>query len=414
MNKGLTKLGIIGSVGVPAKYGGFETLVHFLVQQLHERLDMTVYCSEKSYSEEERALTWNGAKLHYIPLNANGLQSIVYDIWSMIHAARNSDVLLVLGVSGCIFLPILKLFSKKKVIVNIDGLEWRRPKWNWLAKRFLMISEQIACNFADEIITDNRILKEYVKIRYGIEGNLIEYGADHTSKVEIQAERVKEYPFLAKDYAFKVARIEPENSIHTILEAFRQVPSQNLVLVGNWDNSAYGKKLKKTYQDFKNLHLLDPIYEPTALNLLRSNAKFYVHGHSAGGTNPSLVEAMFLELPVVALDVIYNRVTANNQALFFHNLESLKNIIANIDRYPLKAIARDMKTFADRQYTWGSVSDRYANLVEGVEKVVIPVLNPTSIAPALAKKALETSTVLPDFVREKEVHIENREELIEV
>lgn len=389
MNSLLPKLAVIGTVGVPAKYGGFETLVHYLVKNLNKRLDITVYCSEKSYSEEERIPTWNGAKLHYIPLKANGLQSVIYDLWSILHALKHSDILLILGVSGCMFLPIIKLFSKKKVIVNIDGLEWRRPKWNWLAKKFLMFSEKIACKYADEIVTDNRILKEYVKIRYSIDGNLIEYGADHTFGVEIESKDFEKYPFLAGEYAFKVARIEPENNLHLILEAFAQIPSEKLVIVGNWDNSTYGKDLKEQYSVCENIELLDPIYELETLNLLRSNAKYYVHGHSAGGTNPSLVEAMYLQLPVVAFDVIYNRVTANNQSLFFHDLESLKEIIANIDDYPLHTIARDMKKFANRRYTWTSVSNRYANLAEGKQYIESPAFNTVSVSRELAKRALQ-------------------------
>lgn len=392
MKKSLLKLAVIGSVGVPAKYGGFETLVHFLVKNLHKRLDLTVYCSAHSYSEEERTESWNGAKLHYIPLNANGLQSIFYDIWSMIHAVRHSDVLLILGVSGCIFLPFLKIFSKKKVIVNIDGLEWRRPKWNFLAKKFLLFSEQVACRFADEIVTDNRILKEYVKIRYDIEGNLIEYGADHTFKVNIETKDIEEYSFLAKDYAFKVARIEPENNLHLILEGFSQVPNQTLVVVGNWENSSYGKDLRKEYAEFKNIFLLDPIYNPKKLNLLRSNCKFYVHGHSAGGTNPSLVEAMYLNLPIVSFDVIYNRVTTNNKALFFNDLNDLKALIANIDKQPLTAIARDMQEYAMRMYTWETVSEKYGNLSEGIKPTEIPVIGEKDVMSALAEQAIQAAS----------------------
>ena len=392
MKKSLLKLAVIGSVGVPAKYGGFETLVHFLVKNLYNRLDMTVYCSEHSYSKEERKETWNGAKLHYIPLNANGLQSIFYDIWSMIHAVRHSDVLLILGVSGCIFLPFLKMFSNKKVIVNIDGLEWRRPKWNYLAKKFLLFSEQVACRFADEIVTDNRILKEYVKIRYDIEGNLIEYGADHTFKVNIEEEDIEDYSFLAEDYAFKVARIEPENNLHLILEGFSQVPNQTLVIVGNWEYSEYGKKLRNEYGGFKNIFLLDPIYDSNKLNLLRSNCKFYVHGHSAGGTNPSLVEAMYLNLPVVSFDVIYNRVTTNNKALFFNDLNELKALIENIDNQPLNAVARDMKDYAMRMYTWKTVSEKYGNLSEGIKRTEIPVIEKENVTAELAEQAMRAAS----------------------
>jgi len=370
--KSLSKLGIIGSVGVPARYGGFETLVHYLVPNLRKRFDLTIYCSGKAYKKEERLSNWMGAKLHYIPLQANGIQSILYDVWSIIHAIRNCDVLLILGVSGCLFLPIMKLFSKKKVIVNIDGLEWRRPKWGKFAKAFLRWSEKLACTYADEIVTDNRILKEYVNIRYGIEGNLVEYGADHVKKLRASLKDQNTYPFLKDKYAFKVARIEPENNIHLILKAFSQIPELPLVIVGNWEHSAYGKKLKAAYQRFEHLHLFDPIYEASKLNVLRSNAYVYVHGHSAGGTNPSLVEAMYLGLPVIAYDVIYNRVTTNNQSLFFSNAKDLRKTVLNIEQYPLKDIAKDLKRYAYKYYTWKRVSLRYANIAEGAERVFIP------------------------------------------
>jgi len=374
MNFNKTKLGIIGTVGVPAKYGGFETLVHHLVLNLNNDFDITVYCSEKAYTEEERVATWNGAKMKYIPLKANGAQSIAYDLWSMIDALRNCDKLLVLGVSACMFLPILKLFFSKKIVVNIDGLEWRRPKWNWFGRMFLLMSEMIACYFADEIVTDNRILKEYVKIRYNREGRLIEYGSDHNAPVAISDDDRIDYPFLNGEYAFKVARIEPENNIHMILEAFAKQPKETFVLVGNWENSAYGKNLKAHYQKFDHIILLDPIYDSHTLNLLRSNAKYYVHGHSAGGTNPSLVEAMYLNLPVISFDVIYNRVTTNNQGIFFTDAQDLEHILKNIHHQPLQMVAHNLKEYANRMYTWASISARYAEVLEN------PIQSPVFLA----------------------------------
>jgi glycosyltransferase involved in cell wall biosynthesis len=367
MRKPRKSLGIIGTVGVPAKYGGFETLVHQLVLNLSKEIEMTVYCSSQAYPENERLSSWKGAKIKYIPLKANGFQSVLYDLVSMIHALIYSEILLILGVSGCVFLPFLKIFSKKKIIVNIDGLEWRRPKWNWLAKRFLLFSEKIACKFADEIITDNRILKEYVKIRYNISSRLIEYGADHTKRKVINESDIEEYPFLKEQYAFKVSRIEPENNIHLILDVFSKLPKQHLVLVGNWKDNYYGCKLLEKYKNFKNLHLLDPIYATLKLDVLRSNAHFYVHGNSAGGTNPSLVEAMYLKLPVISIDAIFNRVTTNNQAIYFSNEKELRNIVSNIDQYPLYAVAENLKAIANKQYTWKIISQRYANVIEGKE-----------------------------------------------
>jgi len=397
MTKEKIKLAVIGTVGVPAKYGGFETLVQHLVIHLNKRFDITVYCSTKAYKEEEQVSNWKGAKLEYIPLKANGIQSIPYDLISIIKAMRKSDVLLILGVSACLFLPFIKLFSSKKIIVNIDGLEWRRPKWNWFVKRFLQLSEGIACRYADEIVTDNQILKEYVKIRYQIDGKLIEYGADHNSAVAKNQEDVNKYPFINSKYCFKVARIEPENNLDIILEAFAKTPKETLVIVGNWDNSLYGQNLKLKYNQCENIYLFDPIYEPKELNLLRSNAHYYVHGHSAGGTNPSLVEAMYLGLPILSFDVIYNRVTTNNQAAFFKDEKSLEELLKMIDKIPLRTIARNLKNYADDVYVWKNISTRYGNLVAGeVERKVVPVALDTYV-PFVLKEEVKKEASIPSI-----------------
>jgi len=382
----LPKLGIIGTVGVPARYGGFETLTEHLIPNIKHRFDMTIYCSGKVYKKEERRKEWKGAKLHYLPLEANGIQSILYDLWSILHAIRSQDVLLILGVSGCLFLPFLKLFTKKKVIVNIDGLEWRRPKWNRYTKKFLLLSEKIACKYADEIVTDNRILKEYVNIRYGIEGNLIEYGADHVYPVKIQVAGIEKYDFLDAEYAFKVARIEPENNLHLILEAFAKLPYINLVIVGNWNNSKYGKDMRAQYGNLRNMFLLDPIYESQELNLLRSNASVYIHGHSAGGTNPSLVEAMYLGLPTISFDVIYNRVTTNNQGLFFSDVNTLKEHLLLMPYRNMGEMAQGLKAFAEKKYTWNVVAQKYGDVAAGVKPSFVPQ------GPKELKKRIELST----------------------
>ena len=134
------KLAIVGTVGIPAKYGGFETLTEYITKDLSEEYDITVFCSSKSY--EEKIERHNNCHLEYINLNANGVQSIPYDILSLIKALRFADTILILGVSGCISLPFLKFFSKKtKLVTNIDGLEWKRDKWNKYAKWFLKFSE---------------------------------------------------------------------------------------------------------------------------------------------------------------------------------------------------------------------------------------------------------------------------------
>ena len=126
------RIAIIGTAGVPCRYGGFETLAHQLVTHLSDQFRFTVYCSGKLYKRGERPAKWKGARLVYLPLNANGISSVVYDIWSVLHALFVADTLLLLGVSGGLVVPFVRLLTRKKVIVHIDGQEWRRGKWGRL------------------------------------------------------------------------------------------------------------------------------------------------------------------------------------------------------------------------------------------------------------------------------------------
>ena len=371
-----TKLAIIGTVGVPARYGGFETLAHQLVLNLNKEFDLTVYNSTKHYTAKERVEKWNGANIKYLPISANGIWSIPYDIISMIHALIFCDVILMLGVSGALFLPFVKLFfPSKKIIVNVDGLEWRRPKWKSYAKAFLLNSEKIAVRFADEVIADNAAIQKYVLDKYKVNANLIEYGADHNQPEKFSLETRLLFPFLEKEYAFKVARVEPENNIKMILEAFTNQKQLPLVFVGNWGSSDYGRSLRAEFGDSEQLHLLDPIYEPQLLNELRSNAKLYIHGHSAGGTNPSLVEAMYLGLPVVSIDAIYNKITTENKALFFSNKKELTRLVSFADSFELDKVAADLTAVAYRRYTWSVISEKYSALATGKAKKSIPTFD---------------------------------------
>jgi len=355
------KVAIIGTVGLPSKYGGFETLAEYLTKYLGADLDMTVYCSAKSYDKHLK--NYNDVRLEYINLNANGIQSIPYDIISIFKALSYADTLLILGVSGCIVLPVIKLISNKKIIVNIDGLEWKRAKWNKYAKWFLKFSEKIAVKVADITVTDNKVIQEYVLSEYGKDSKLIAYGADHVNKLTITDEVYQKYIFLKKEYAFTVCRIEPENNIHIILEAMSSQEKYPLVMIGNWNSSSYGKELREKYKDFEHIYLLDPIYKQDILDQLRSNCYFYLHGHSAGGTNPSLVEAMALGLAVIAYDVNYNRETTDNKALYFKKSPDLVNLIDKITENDLYKISNDMLKVAHQRYTWKYISKAYYEIL---------------------------------------------------
>lgn len=358
------RIAVIGTVGLPANYGGFETLTAHLVNHLSDRYDFTVYCSGKRYPVQERLTTYQGARLKYLPLNANGIQSIIYDTISIFHALFYADVLLILGVAGAWTLPFVRLFTRKKIIISIDGIEWKRDKWNLPARMFLFWSEGIAVKYSHIDISDNESIQDYTAMRYGSLSRIIEYGADHTLEVKPEAADKAKYPFLKSPYAFKVCRIEPENNVHVVLSAFAQLPAFPLVLVGNWENSAYGRKLRADYAGFGNLVLLDPIYDQRTLDVLRGNALVYIHGHSAGGTNPSLVEAMFLQLPVLAFGVSYNRTTTENKALYFQDAEQLRQLVENTPVSHLKQLGMTMRSVAERRYNWGLIAHKYENLIE--------------------------------------------------
>lgn len=355
-------IAILGTVGVPANYGGFETLAENLVKyhDANSRTEvLTIYCSSISYSDQ--SANYLSARLRYIPLNANGAQSIPYDILSLFSAIwHRHQVILLLGVSGAIALPLVRLLSSARIVTNIDGIEWRREKWQGFAGIFLHFSEKMAVRFSHEIISDNGAIAEYVKDAYGLDSHVIAYGGDHAVKVE--GADVDEYE-LPDWYAFSVCRIEPENNVHMVLEAFSALASHALVMVGNWKNSEYGRALQDKYVNCTRLYLLDPVYDLGKLKTMRANASYVIHGHSAGGTNPSLVEAMHFAKPVLAFDCDYNRSSTENKALFFKNSDELKRLMEATDAQTVVRVGADMFEIAQRRYTWRIVAQQYFELL---------------------------------------------------
>ena len=354
----MKKVAIIGTQGIPANYGGFETLVENIIgDNCSGDIQYTVFCSSKDMPSKIKV--HKGARLKYVPLRANGVQSIPYDILSMMRSIRGYDTILILGVSGCIFLPVFKLFCRKKVIVNIDGLEYRRAKWKGWVKKFLKFSEKCAVRFANVIITDNKGIQDYVKQEYKKDTTLIAYGGNHALidiTKEREAEIMKQYGIESGGYSISVCRIEPENNCHMTLEAFKN-SNEKLVFIGNWYRNGYSKKLKEEYCGYSNIVLLDSIYDLDILYTLRKNSNYYIHGHSAGGTNPSLVEAMFFGRPILSFDVIYNRETTKNKAHYYKNADDLQLLIKlGVDN------GKELKQIAREEYTWSKIAKEYEAL----------------------------------------------------
>lgn len=354
------KIGIVGTNGLPGRYGGWDQLLNHLTLILKDKYSFIVYTS--SYNAVKGLKEYNGAKLKIIPLKANGMQSVIYDAVSLLHAAINYDIILVLGTSGCIFLPFIRLFNKK-IILNPDGQEWKRGKWSNSVKKFLMVSEKFGIKYSDVIIADNKKIQEYLIETYNKESELIEYGGDNASYNPISQETLKNYSIGQYKYAFKVCRIEPENNLDLILEAFKSSKT-SLVVIGNWNNSNYGIKLRNKYSIYGNLKLIDPIYEQSRLDELRSNCGLYIHGHSVGGTNPSLVEAMNLGLCCVVFNVDFNVITTENCAIYFNNIADLQGIIKSFENNNLDVsnCKSKMIEIAKRRYTWSLIVEKYATL----------------------------------------------------
>lgn len=356
-------VGIIGTNGLPGNYGGWDQLVIHLTKNLMEKFSFIVYTSYKDADPDY--CDYNGANIKVLRFKANGMQSIPFDIVSMIHAVFHCDVLFICGISGCISLPLIKLF-RKKIILNPDGQEWKREKWSKPVQWFLKISERIGVKNATYIVSDNTKIHEYIMNEYRKDSFIVEYGGDHVLNIELSEKTAQDYNILKGEYAFKVCRIVPENNIQMILNAFSKYPSKKLILIGNWNYSNYGIRLKEKYRDFPNIILLDPIFDQKLLDELRSNCGIYIHGHSVGGTNPSLVEAMNLGLFIVSYDAEYNIETTENKATYFNNENDLLNLLTKLDNNQFDQITSKiaMKEIAERRFRWNIITDKYAEVFD--------------------------------------------------
>jgi glycosyltransferase involved in cell wall biosynthesis len=364
------KVSLIGTNGIPAKYGGFETLTEYLAKNLNQDYELYCYCAKTP--KEIRLKTFLNTKLIYLPFKANGWQSMVYDALSIFNSLFKHDVLVILGFSGVFAFPFKFIFGKK-IIFNIGGVEWQKVRGSKLTGRFEVLVkkgfEWICVKSSDTIIVDNQVLYDYVKEKYNIVSVLAEYGGDHAIKEKKSIALIEKYPFLNGEYDVTVSRAQEDMNIHLIIDAYKSIPERNLVIVSNWNTSDYGKALKSENQNkFKNIILLDAIYDLKILNVIRGNCALYLHTHSLCGTAPSLVEAMSLQLPVICFDVPTNRATTEEKSFYFKDINSLKIILRSLDAHNIIKLGQDMVEIASRRYTWKRVVYIYKKCINIYEK----------------------------------------------
>lgn len=229
---------------------------------------------------------------------------------------------------------------------EINGIQ----KWN-VSKIF----RKIAVQYSDVVITDNEAISEYVFNEYNKDSRVIAYGGDHAW---LNTEDVFTTRNYKSDYYLSVCRIEPENNVELILKTFSKL-KYKIKFIGNWNGSEFGKKLRLHYSNYPNIEMIDPIYDLQQLFHLRNNCIGYIHGHSAGGTNPSLVEAMHFSKPIFAYDCKFNRYTTENEACYFSNESDLAEKIIMHCELSLGVSGTKMKEIANQKYTWRRIAEMY-------------------------------------------------------
>lgn len=354
------KIAIVGTNGIPAQYGGFETLVENLTLSLSNEYQFVIYCSK---NQKTRIKTHNNSTLKYIPLRANGWQSIFYDSISLFLGVISCDAILYLGPGAGFIMPFINLFGKK-TIINHGGLnEWERTKYTKFERFVAKAGHSIGAKFASCNITDNNLLRDSIKRSFGQESIVIRYGGDHTSLIKPNNELRSKYPFLSGEYFVNVSRAQIDNNLHIVLNAFTKMSTKKIVMISNWQVSEYGQKLKREYYGkYENIILLDAIYDKTILDTIRGNAHAYIHSHSYCGTSPSLVEAMSLGLPIICYDIPTNHETTHNKAIYFSSSDELISQIMELDEDSLTLLRNTMKQIATDHYTWSHICSLYSNV----------------------------------------------------
>ena len=248
---------------------------------------------------------------------------------------------------------------RERFFLNIGGIEWKRNKFNRFMQCVMRVLMKSAVRNCGYLVADNIGIHDYMVGEYGRgDSVVIAYGGDQAKKIELTPEVIEKYPFVNGKYAVAIARIQSDNNVEMLLEAFKDTKIP-LVYIGNWNITSWAQQIREKFSKYRNLILLDAIYDIPVLNQIRSNCAIYVHGHSAGGTNPSLVEAMHIEVPLACFDNGFNNNTTYNKALYFKDVEGLKQIVNETTPERFSEVAKNMKRLAMEHYTWETIAAQY-------------------------------------------------------
>lgn len=355
---------ILGTRGVPANHGGFETFAeHLALYLVAHGWTVTVYCQEDgghSVYEDD----WQGVRRVHIPVTRSGaFGTIIFDWKSTLHACREPGLTLTLGYNTAVFCIWYRLKGLTNLI-NMDGIEWRRQKWGVVAKIWFYLNEWAGAWLGNHLIADHPEIKTHLSTRVsGGKITTIAYGADRVEQADVGV--LAQYGLVPNGYAILIARAEPENSILEVVRGWSQKKrGLKLVVLGKYDHKhAYQRLVKEAGSD--EVLFLGAIYEGTVVDALRFFARIYIHGHQVGGTNPSLVEALGAGNAVLAHDNLFNRWVVGDEAKFFSGENGCSSVLDQIlrdDELIVRMRASSLKRHAEA-FTWNRILGEYETLL---------------------------------------------------
>ena len=362
------KISITGSRGIPNNYGGFEQCAENLAVLLAKAgHDVTVYnpdyhtYDKNNYNGVTIKKCWNPEK----KIGTAG--NFIYDYLCLRDALKsNCDILLVLGyTTASVFFPFLNK-RKSILITNMDGLEWKRDKWSPTVKKLAKWFESLGAKYSDFLVADNGEIKNYLRNEYKKDATYIAYGAEIFNSPDESV--LQQYHVSSRKYDMLVARLEKENNIEAALDGVVISGSTILFLVIGKHETPYGDFLKNKYATTKNILFLGGIYDINHLNNLRWYCRFYFHGHSVGGTNPSLLEAMASRAFLLAHDNVFSRDVLGDHAFYFADANTAAQLLK--DAYLLEAKRELFTSFQQERiridFNWQKITDEYEELFRKV------------------------------------------------
>jgi glycosyltransferase involved in cell wall biosynthesis len=355
------RIAILGTRGIPASYGGFETFAEQLATRLAARgHDVTVYC--RSHYVSPRQLEYRGVRLKVLPtFRHKYFDTIVHTFLSALHAAAGGryDAALICNAANAPFIPILRL-AGTPVAINVDGLEHKRKKWNWLARRYYLLAERLATKLPNETVTDARVIQDYYLTQYNKPTTMIAYGAE----VERAPDRaaVRQWGVEPNRYVLYVSRLEPENNAHLVIEAFKRVrTSHRLVVVGDAPYAHdYIEQLRASARRDRRIIFTSFVFGD-AYRALQQNAYCYVHATEVGGTHPALLEAMGYGNCVLTLATPENLEAVGEAGIPYGDADELAAQLQRVlrDGSLVNAYRQRAQKRVREHYDWEGVVDRY-------------------------------------------------------